>query len=57
MIIVSVKYDGGLLPGIILDIILLLSLQPMFPVGLNTQICVHNISVMSVCACTPGLVF
>ena len=29
----------------------LLSLQPMFPVGLNIQICVHNISIILVCAC------
>ena len=29
----------------------LLSLQPMFPVGLNIQICVHNISIIFVCAC------
>ena len=33
----------------------LLSLQPMFPVCLNIQICVHNISIIFVCACTPGL--
>ena len=29
----------------------LLSLQPMFPVGLNIQICEHNISIILVCAC------
>ena len=29
----------------------LLSLQPMFPVGLNIQICVHNISIILMCAC------
>ena len=29
----------------------LLSLQPMFPVGLNIQICVHNISIILVCRC------
>ena len=33
----------------------LLSLQPMFPVGLNIQICVHIIFKIFVCACTPGL--
>ena len=61
---VSVQYNGGLLPDIILllkTIICkaseLLSLQPMFPVGVNIQICVHNISIIFVCACTPGLVF
>ena len=34
----------------------LLSLQPMFTFGLNIQICVHNISIIFVCACAPGLV-
>ena len=29
----------------------LLSLQPMFPVGLNIQICLHDISIIFVCAC------
>ena len=29
----------------------LLTLQPMFPVGLNIQICMHNISTILVCAC------
>ena len=29
----------------------LLSLQPMFPVGLNIQICEHYISIILLCAC------
>ena len=38
------QYNGGLLPDI-------MSLQPMFPVGLNIQICVHDSSIIFVYAC------
>ena len=30
---------------------IMVGFSPMFPVGLNIQVCVHNISIILVCAC------